>query len=184
MPSTDALIRENRQKYEIAVEAINTNEDWNEQAKQRMIEELYQAARGEHSKLAQKVQADAWAGVERARSEAFAAPRVSNADPALVAMSYRQALAQVKETIEPRVLEETLEQATLVGDEVLAKAVLVRGYQLEHEGLVGSYLRGRPEERKRYDKFTAAAEEYNDLEAKTWLFGQPGTPAPPEEMRA
>lgn len=182
MPSTEALIRENRKKYERAVEAINSNPDWNDQAKQRMVDELYRAARGEHAKLAQKVQADAWAGVERARSEAFAAPRVSNADPALVAMSYRQALDKVGETIEPRVLEKTLEQATLVGDEVLAKAVLVRSYQLEHEGLVGAYMKGRPEERKRWDKFIAAAEEFNGVEAETWLFGQRGAPAPPEEV--
>lgn len=184
MPSTDAMLRDNRKKYERAVEAVNSNGDWTEEAKRRMIDELYRAARGEHARLAQKVQADAWANVERARSEAFASPRVSNADPALAAMSYRQALAQVKETIEPRVLEETLEQANLVGDEVLAKAVLVRSYQLEHEGLVGAYMKGRPEERKRYDKFTAAAEEYNDVEEKAWLFGQPGAPAPPKEVGA
>ncbi len=183
MASTDALIVANRRKYEGSVEEIRSNADWNEDAKKRMIDGVYRVARERHAELAEKAQTEAREGMERARREAFAPPRIPNADPALVHMSYRAALEKVKETIEPRLLEETLEQAVLVGDKVLAKAILLRAYQLRHEGLVGAYLKAYPDEVKVWDRFSERAAEYNEVERTTRLFGTLG-PRSPAEMGA
>lgn len=183
MPTTDAAIRENRRSYEGAVAEINSNLDYSEAAKKRMVDEVYRDARGKHAELAQKAQDEAREAMEKARLEAFAAPSIPNADPALIAMSYREALAQVRGTIETKLLEETLEQATLVGDEILAKAVLLRGYELRNEQLVGAYLRSRPKEAKRWERFTVKAEQYNEVERMTRLFGTLG-PRTPLEMGA
>jgi hypothetical protein len=183
MASTDALIRENKRRYEGAVEEINSNLDYSDAAKQRMVSEVYSKARTEHAALAQKVQDEARQTMERARLKAFAPPNIQGADPALVAMSYREAIVRTKETLEVRDLEEILEGATLVGDEVLAKAVLLRGYDLRNERLVSAYLKGRPQEQKLWDSFSERAAEYNEVERMTRLFGTLG-PRTPAEMGA
>jgi len=183
MAGTDALIIANRRKYEGSVEEIRSNRDWNEDAKKRMIDDVYRVARGRHAELAQQAQTEARELMEKARLEAFAPPRIKDADPALIAMSYRAALDKVKEMSSPRVLEEVLEQAVLVGDNVLAKAILLRGYQLHHEGLVGAYLKAYPQEKKVWDRFSDRAAEYNEVERMTRLFGTLG-PRSPADMGA
>ncbi len=183
MASIDALILQNRKKYEGSVSEILSNRDWNQDAKKRMVDGVYRVARDRHAELAQKVQDESREAMEQARREAFAPPRVKDADPALVSMSYREALAKVKEMSSPRVLEEVLEQAVLVGDTVLAKAILLRGYQLHHEGIVGAYLKAYPAEVEVWDRFSDKAAVYNEIERQTRLFGTLG-PRTPAEMGA
>jgi len=91
---------------------------------------------------------------------------MNGVDPAAAQMNYRDALFRVSELRDPRELEEVLERADLVADSALAKAAgLIRGYALGNEALVGAYLATRPDERRKWDEFTQAAEESNAAES-------------------
>ena len=67
-----------------------------------------------------------------------------------------------------------LERARMTGDEVLARAVLVRGYELKSESLVGKYLEAYPDLRQRWDGFMEAAKAFNAFEQERKLFGTMG----------
>jgi hypothetical protein len=57
---------------------------------------------------------------------------------------------------------------------VLARAVLVRGYELENAPLVGKYLEAYPDHRQRWDGFMEAAKVFNAVEQERKLFGAMG----------
>jgi len=176
--TTAEQISRNKQRFDSTIAEIQENRDLNEEAKQRMISEVYEQSRGEHAKLAEQARAEAEKRVNSARKQAFAPPRMKGADPATVYLSYRDALDRVGQTREPDKLAEILSQADITGDEVLAKAVLIRAYEVQNEALVGDYLKNRPEETRSYEKFTDAAEEFNILERQTQLFGTLGPRKP------
>ena len=90
---------------------------------------------------------------------------------ARVSLSYRDALDRVGKTRETDELGEMLRRADLTGDEILSKAMPVQAYEIESEQLIGDYLRSRSEERRRWDRFSSVAEEYNEYERQTQLVG-------------
>ena len=71
----------------------------------------------------------------------------------------------------------------MTGDHALARAVLYRGYELQSEHLVGSYLERYPDERPAWDAFMEAAQEHNTLET-LGISGATGMPEPqrPQEL--
>ena len=178
----DKAIRENRVRFEARVSELREDRDLSDEAKRRHMEEAYTAARARHERLAAEKQAAIAERLETARRAAFAPPRIRGADPAMLSMSYRDALdrAQTRDT---RELEDLLERAEITGDEVLAKAILLRGYQREDERLVGRYLENRPEERRRWDEFMDAAQEANAAESVNGrLLSDAAAPRRPREI--
>jgi hypothetical protein len=58
---------------------------------------------------------------------------------------YRDAVDRVSKTLDPRRLTEILYRAEVLGDSSLAKTVLWRGYEMQNEHVVGTYLQKVPE---------------------------------------
>jgi hypothetical protein len=98
---------------------------------------------------------------------------------------YRDALDRVSRTRDPRERTDTITRAQMTGDAALAKAVLFRGYELENPTLVGAYFDEYPEEQPAWEKFTASAQEHNNLE-NLGMSGAVGVSEPerPEELGA
>jgi hypothetical protein len=98
-------------------------------------------------------------------------------------MAYRDALDRASRTTNQCTLSEMLARAEMLGDASLAKAVLWRGYELQNENLVRSYLEKYPDEAPKWGAFMAAAEEHNTLEA-LGISAATGVPEPerPQEL--
>jgi len=157
-------LRQNNQAYKRKADEIR--EDWtlSERAKRVELERAYTEARGLYEEHVAQRREDVAARVEKTRREAFKAPAVLGADKANLMTSYRDALYRLDGVTDASKLSAMLERAHETGDIVMSKALLRRGYELRSEQLVGSYLENFPQERERWDAFTAAAEESNRLE--------------------
>jgi hypothetical protein len=171
----DAAMAENRERYERAAEAVLANPDLSDSAKKREEGALFEKARARHEELYAKKAAEVSSRLDGARRAAIMAPPlVPGADKAMLMLSYRDALDRTHRIRDARELEEMLDRAQMTGDEVLARAVLVRGYGLESEPLVGRYLAAYPDHRSRWDRFSSAAEAFNAFERERKLFGAMG----------
>lgn len=178
----DQRIEKNKADFDRIVEAVREDPDLNDQAKRREIGEAYERASRTHNELHGQKQALVQQRLDEARKKAFAPPYVPGADKAQAMTSYRDAIARTSGTRDVKELEVVLDQANLTGDEVLAKAVLYRSYQLQSELLIGRFLEGRPEARQTWDQFMSAAEEHNAFEAERKPFGGARGPERPEEL--
>jgi len=170
----DRAMAENRKGYERAAEAILADPDLSDSAKEREEGALFEEARARHEELYAKKAAEVSARLDGARKAAMAPPLIPAADKAMVGLSYRDALEKAYGLRDARELEEMLDRARMTGDDVLARAVLVRGYALESEAVVGRYLEAYPDHRERWDKFSSAAEAFNAFERERKLFGAMG----------
>lgn len=177
----DEQMEKNKRRYRARVEQIREDQDLHEDARTKYLKEAHAEARAEHSRLFEEQRSVINERLETKRKTALAPPHIHGADKAAVSMSYRAALDQVSSVDTADGLKEQLRRASLVGDEVLAKAILFRGYELEDEVVVGAYLESFPDDRRAWDEFTAAAEEHNALEHQERFFGQLG-PEPPREL--
>lgn len=177
----DEQMEKNQRRYRNRVEQIREDQDLNQDARHKYLKEAHQEARAKHSELFEEQRAGITERLEKKRKAALSPPQLFKADRAAVAMSYRAALDQVSSVDTADGLKEQLRRAELTGDEVLAKAILFRGYELEDEVVVGSYLEAYPDDRRAWDEFTEAAEEHNALEHQERFFGQLG-PEPPREL--
>ncbi len=180
-PNIEQEMEKNHRRYRQRVEDIRADEDLNEQARRRYLDEAYREARATHSSLFDQRRAELLARVERYRKEALAPPRRHGADPETLQISYRDALDRVADITDRDKLTGLLERAELTGDAVLGKAVLQRGYELEDDHVVGAYLQKYPQDRERWDRFMAAAVEHNELQEQGQMFGDMG-PQKPREL--
>ena len=100
-------------------------------------------------------------------------------------MAYRDALDRASRTTDTRSLSEMLARAEIVGDTLLARAVLYRGYELQSEGLVQSYFDKFPEDFSAWERFMDSAQEHNAL-GNLGISGAVGVPEPelPQELRS
>lgn len=172
-------IARNREDLAEKVAEVRANRDLNDSAKRRMIQEAYDEAAEEHKELAEEEDRAASAAMASTRRAAFSPPKVLGADKAMVAVAYRDALDRVEGLRTADELIRALERADRTGDEILAKAVLHRGYELESEKVVGAYLKIYPGERQKWGAFTRAAQDFNDHEGRRKLWGT----MPPERPR-
>jgi hypothetical protein len=161
--TTDKMAR-NAQKYRERLEEIRSDWTLSDAAKRQEIQAAFEEARTTHARLSQEYRAGVGERLRRSRKAAFAAPKIAGADKALELMAYRDALEKTSSTTDTRTLSDLLARAETVGDAPLARAVLYRGYELQSEALVGSYLEKYPDEQQTWEKFMEAAEEHNTLE--------------------
>ena len=169
----DRAMAENRERYERAASAVLADPDLSDSAKEREEGAAFEKARAEHERLYAKKEAEVSSRLDEKRRAAMAPPLVPGADKAMVGLSYRDALERAYRTRDARELEGMLDRARMTGDKVLARAVLVRGYGLESEALVGKYLEAYPEHRERWDKFSSA-EAFDRFEGERRMFGAMG----------
>jgi hypothetical protein len=174
-------MKDNQRRYRQRVETIREDQDLNEHARQRYLKEAHQEARTKHGELFEAQRQQITERLEKKRKAVLGPPSIPGADKASLAMSYRDALDRVSGLDTPDRLQEILKRAELTGDRVLAKAALYRGYELESEEAVGSYLEAHPDDRRAWDEFMEVAAEHNALSEQERMFGQLG-PEPPREL--
>jgi hypothetical protein len=157
-------MQRNAQKYRERLE--ETRSDWtlSDAAKRHEIQAAFEEARTTHAHLAEEYCPGVCERLGRSRKAAFAAPKIAGSDMASELMAYRNALDRVSRITDTRTLSEMLARAEMVGAAPPVRAVLYRGYELQSEALVGSYLEKYPEEQQTWETFMGAAEEHNTLE--------------------
>jgi hypothetical protein len=154
--------------------------DVSSEAKRKYLADLYRKHAAEHRRLAEQKIEEVNRSLEERRAEAFR-PGAAGSDRTAVTMSMRDALDRLEGVTSPDELSRKLEQAHELGDEVMAKAILRKGYELGELGgerVVGSYLERYPDELKTWSSFMDAAEEFNRVEA----FGVGFAPDRPPEL--
>jgi hypothetical protein len=164
MSTTTDEMERNAQKYRERLEEIRSDWTRSEEAKRQEIQAAYEDARSTYTKLAEEHRTGIRERLRESRKAALSAPAIPGSDKALQLMAYRDALDRTSRTTDTRTLSDMLARAEIVGDMPLARAVLYRGYELQNEHLVGSYLEKYPDERPKWDAFMGAAQEHNTLE--------------------
>jgi hypothetical protein len=170
---------QNTRDFNRKLEQIRSNPDLNDEAKRRMISEVYEEAARRHQELV--------AEQERATAEKIARLEggvmgisypysASDADKELIRMSYRDAYDRAEriagEALESNTydnLEALLERAERSGDSRLAEAVYHVATEKGIRSVADSYLSSRPTERKRWEEYTSARLEAESVE--NLLFG-------------
>ena len=173
----DEKITKNLKSYTERVEGIRADWTMSDAAKAHQITKEYEKARSHYSELREEKIAGIKANLKDRRKSVFSAPTMFGSDKALQIMAYRDALDRVSRVTDRHQLSDLLARAEVTGDHPLARAVLWRGYELQDEAIVGSYLEKYPDERQGWDSFMGAAEEFNEVEA----LGVPGEPERPQE---
>jgi hypothetical protein len=184
MSTITEKMQRNAQKYRERVEEIRRDWTRSDEAKRQDLEAAYSEARSAHKSLEDQYRAEVRGRLRDSRKAAFSPPKIGK-DAALDMLAYRDALDRVSQLRDPRELSELLSRAEITGDHALARAILYRGYELESEGLVGSYFEKYPDELPAWDEFMGAAQEHNSLEA-LGISMAAGVPEPerPQELGA
>jgi hypothetical protein len=185
MSTIDDQIKRNRDRYQRQLTDIKQDTDLTADAKARRIEPIYRDAQAVDAQLRAERMEGLREKVRTAEREAFRAPAMRDADPAAAQMNYRHALDAVGEITDARILSSRLERAVATGDKALARATAIRANELQHDGVVRSYLASDSDANR---KWSSWAEAHTELErvgqlGETLAFGD----APiqePDELRA
>jgi hypothetical protein len=182
MTNTTEKMQRNAKNYSERIEEIRRDWTRSEEAKRQDLEAAYSEARNTYAQLAEEYRTSLRERLQQSRKAAFSAPKMGK-DAALDMLAYRDALDRASRTTDQRTLSDMLARAEITGDTPLARAVLWRGYELQNEHLVGSYLEKYPDERETWDAFMDAAQEHNTLET-LGVSGAAGVPEPdrPQEL--
>jgi hypothetical protein len=140
MSAIDDQIRRNRERFTRKLEDLRNDTDLTGEAKARRIEPIYREAQALDAKLRSERMSELRTKVRDAEKEAFAAPALRGADPALAQMNYRSALDSVEGLSSPVELARKLDRALLTGDKTLAKATAWRANELGAAGVVEDYM--------------------------------------------
>jgi hypothetical protein len=175
-------LRANRDRYQRKLAEIKQDTDLTGEAKARRIAPLFREAKAVDSQLRGERMAELRTKVRTAEREAFAAPSMRNADPALVQLNYRNALDGVEGITDPNLLSRRLDRALLTEDKALAKAAAWRANDLGAAGVVRRYM-DTDEAASR--KWTAWSEAFSEVERVEQLgeslgFGDSPISEPPE----
>jgi hypothetical protein len=154
-------MRANRDRYQRKLADIQQDTDLTAEAKARRIAPIYREAQAVDAQLRSERMADLREKVRTAEKEAFAAPALRGADPALLQLNYRNALDSVAETTDPNLLSRRLDRALLTGDAALAKATAWRANDLGAAVVVKKYM-DTDEAASR--KWTAWSEAFSEVE--------------------
>jgi len=159
--SIDDKIRANRDRYQRKLEETQQDPDLTSEAKARRLEPVYKEAKAVDDELRGARMAELRTKVHAAEKEAFAAPALRGADPALAQMNYRSALDSVEGLSSPVERARKLDRALLTGDKTLAKATAWRANEIGAAGVVEDYM-ATDEAANR--KWTAWAEAHGEVE--------------------
>jgi hypothetical protein len=169
--SKERQIIQDRDK-EIA--SINANPEWTHEAKQARIKPVRDWARDEVRALREAEKARREQAVRETKVEVYRVPTPDAAlesERATVWAGFRAARAEVNaatntgemgledlHNVGDR-LADMLDEATLTGDDHLARATYVRSLELGVESVRDRYLASRPTERKKYEAYAEAQAE-------------------------
>jgi hypothetical protein len=138
---------------------------------------VYAEARSEAIQLAEQERQELEVEMKIARRKAFAPPVIETEgrrpDPVVVQQAYMRACEKLENVREPNEVLRYLQKAELLNDPFLAKACLVRGYELENSLIVSRYFDVYPDEKAYWDEFSDAAEALNEWERGMSFFSAP-----------
>lgn len=165
-------VEDTQRQLDRAVASIHEDLDLTNEAKNRMVREVYDKARSQVARDVQDGKEELEADLRVARRMAFAPPVLEGRriDDAFVAWWYAQEIEKVREIREPQELEHLFHQAELTNNLCLSKAILVRAYELRNQHIVTLYFEAHEDERAAWDNFVEAAEAWNQWEKAAHLF--------------
>jgi len=159
--SINDRLKANRDRYERKLADIQQDNDLTAEAKARKLRPVFQEAKAVDSKLRGERMADLREKVRDTEREAFAAPPMRGADPALAQLNFRHALDSVEPLTDPNLLARKLDRATSTGDTTLARATAIRANELGADAVVQTYMDSDEAANR---KWAAWAEAYADVE--------------------
>jgi hypothetical protein len=148
--------------------------DVSAEAKKRYLYELYAKREKRYRELVEEKRSKA---DDRFYSAQYNTFKPTGGEAAMT--SFRDALYRLDGITEQRKLRDMLERSYEVGDDVMAKALLRRGHELQSEGLIDRYYQMYPGERKNWEEFKAASEERSGI----WSNMPAGRPDKPPELQ-
>jgi len=154
-------IRANRDRYQRKLADIQQDNDLTAEAKARKLRPVFEEAKAVDTRLRSERMEGLREKVRDTEREAFAAPPMRGADPALTQLNYRHALDSVEPTTDPELLARKLDRANGTGDRTLARATAWRANQIGADGVVRAYLDSDEDANR---KWAAWAEAYADVE--------------------
>jgi hypothetical protein len=174
MPKTLRSIEDVQRKLDRAIQTINSDLDLRDEAKERQIKQIYSEARSNAIQIAERERENLEIEMRVARRKAFAPPVIEaegrRPDPVTVQQAYARAVEKLEEIRDPQEVLRHLQKAELLNDPFLAKACLVRGYELENSLIVSRYFDVYPDEKQVWDEFSDSAERYNEHERAMSMF--------------
>ena len=180
--SINDRLKANRERYQRKLADIQRDNDLTAEAKARKLRPVFEDAKAVDSRLRGERMADLREAVRTAEREAFAAPSMRGADPALTQLNYRHALDSVEPTTDPELLARKLDRATSTGDTTLARATAIRANELGADAVVQTYMDSDADASRKWSDWAAAFAEVEQVErlGETLGFGDVPISEPPE----
>ena len=180
--SINDRLKANRERFGRKLEQVRDDSDLSPEGRARQLRPVFEEAKAVDSKLRAERMAELREKVRTAEREAFAAPTMRGADPALAQLNFRSALDSVEPLTDPELLSRKLERALLTEDKALAKAAAWRANELGAEAVVRRFM-DTDEAASR--KWTAWSEAFAEVERVERLgeslgFGDAPIQEPPE----
>jgi hypothetical protein len=175
-------LKANRERFGRKLEQVRDDSDLSPEGRARQLRPVFEEAKAVDSKLRAERMAELREKVRAAEKEAFAAPTMRGADPALAQLNFRSALDSVEPLTDPELLSRKLERALLTEDKTLARAVAWRANELGAKAVVRRFM-DTDEAASR--KWTAWSEAFAEVERVERLgeslgFGDAPIQEPPE----
>lgn len=155
----DDAIQRNRQDMQRKVDQIRTDADLNHEARRRMIQAAYDAAMESHWGLVREREAATQKEIRDLEGGIFGVLFPGDArtgvEKEAIRQSYRDASFHVS-GMEAEDLERVLARAERTGDKQLARAAYHEGTERGVSRVADAYLRERPEEGRRWERYAEA----------------------------
>jgi hypothetical protein len=162
--SIDEQIKRNRDRFTRKLEDVRADQDLTAEARARRIEPIYREAKATDARLRGERLEGLREKVRTAEREAFRAPPMRNADPALVQLNYRNALDAVEGIVDPSLLARRLDRALLTEDKALAKAVAWRANELGVDAVVRKFMDTDEAASRKWSDWAEAFSEVEQVE--------------------
>jgi hypothetical protein len=181
-------IENNRNKLQEHVKRIRSDQDLNEEAKQRMIADAYSSAMERHKELVaehQATKAQELKALEKSVFKVHTPGAKTGAEKEAYRMSFRDALSRAESVAQGRDsvtnLEGMLARAERQGDRVQAEAAYHLALERGYEYIVDAYLADRPYERENLQRYREAKRSAEDPAISLFAYMPP---LKPTELRA
>jgi hypothetical protein len=180
--SINDRLKANRERFGRKLEQVRNDSDLSPEGRARQLRPVFEEAKAVDSKLRAERMAELREKVRAAEKEAFAAPTMRGADPALAQLNFRSALDSVEPLTDPELLSRKLERALLTEDKTLARAVAWRANELGAAAVVRRFMDTDEAASRKWTAWSEAFAEVEQVErlGETLGFGDAPIQEPPE----
>jgi len=172
-------------KYDENVRAVMEDVTLKREYQERMVEELYSAAREEIQNEIDREREELEVALRVARRVAFAVPELpGNRDKALAMQMYDYHMERVWQIDSTQELDRYLQRQLLIDNPIGVKAVLTRAFELRASDMGGKVLAEYPVWEEAYMAFVEASEDVRDYSRQPHAFFGAGRLRTPREYLA